>query len=218
MALPSYIISKAADPIFGVLIGIGATVARIRREECLEKGRTGKEVLAMLESALQQWCNPSKRIITQGFAVCDAIDSTCLIDLLPLQLDLSYLGNSTSFVRRLTPIQRKRQPSPNKFLTPGDDVATRLFGMESRTRSNGFIGPIQGNGPGGSGDDEGEALLNTASLVGEILEDLAEEEGREGDNTIMENSLEELDENEEEEEEERAEEGKDHTEEDEEEI
>ncbi|KAF8426578.1 hypothetical protein EV426DRAFT_438877 [Tirmania nivea] len=49
MALPRYIISKTADPIFGVLIGIGAAATRIRREECLEKGRSGKEVLGMLE-------------------------------------------------------------------------------------------------------------------------------------------------------------------------
>ncbi|KAF8422512.1 hypothetical protein EV426DRAFT_172517 [Tirmania nivea] len=103
--------------------------------------------------------------------------------------------------------QRRRQPSPDKFLTPGDGVATRLFGMESGARSNGFISPTRGNAFRGLQDeaeegdeDEDEVLLNTESLVGEILENLAEEEEQEGNNTIMENRLEELDEEEGEEE------------------
>jgi len=85
--------------------------------------------------------------------------------------------------------------------------------MESGARSNGFISPTRGNAfhgledeAEGEDEDEDEALLNTASLVGEILENLAEEEEREGDDTIMGNGLEELDEDEEEEEGEGAEE------------
>lgn len=39
MPAPAYIISKVADPIFAVFIGLGAAATRINREE-KEKGRT----------------------------------------------------------------------------------------------------------------------------------------------------------------------------------
>ncbi|KAG9258985.1 uncharacterized protein F5Z01DRAFT_669720 [Emericellopsis atlantica] len=42
MAVPAYIISRVADPIFAVAIGIGAAATRINREE-KEKGKTSSE-------------------------------------------------------------------------------------------------------------------------------------------------------------------------------
>lgn len=46
MAPPTYIISRTLDPIFAVVIGVGAAVTRIRREE-MEKGRTNNEILKL---------------------------------------------------------------------------------------------------------------------------------------------------------------------------
>ncbi|KAK4122661.1 hypothetical protein N657DRAFT_681658 [Parathielavia appendiculata] len=44
MATPVYIISRVADPVFAVFIGISAAALRINREE-KEKGRTTRETL-----------------------------------------------------------------------------------------------------------------------------------------------------------------------------
>jgi len=44
MAPPVYIISRVADPIFAVFIGVSAAALRINREE-KEKGRTTQEVI-----------------------------------------------------------------------------------------------------------------------------------------------------------------------------
>ncbi|KAK2780081.1 hypothetical protein CKAH01_00025 [Colletotrichum kahawae] len=44
-APPAYIISKVADPIFALVIGLGAAATRINREE-KEKGRTTQETIA----------------------------------------------------------------------------------------------------------------------------------------------------------------------------
>ncbi|EMT68200.1 hypothetical protein FOQG_02316 [Fusarium oxysporum f. sp. raphani 54005] len=44
MPAPTYIISRAADPIFGVLIGLSAAATRINREE-KDKGRTTQQTL-----------------------------------------------------------------------------------------------------------------------------------------------------------------------------
>jgi len=44
MAPPAYIISRVADPIFAVAIGLGAAVVRINREE-KEKGRTTQQTI-----------------------------------------------------------------------------------------------------------------------------------------------------------------------------
>jgi CBS domain containing-hemolysin-like protein len=44
MAAPVYIISRVADPVFAVFIGISAAVLRIKREE-KEKGRTTQETI-----------------------------------------------------------------------------------------------------------------------------------------------------------------------------
>lgn len=44
MPAPTYIISRVADPIFAVAIGISAAVTRINREE-KEKGKTGSETI-----------------------------------------------------------------------------------------------------------------------------------------------------------------------------
>ncbi|KAK3951850.1 hypothetical protein QBC32DRAFT_342940, partial [Pseudoneurospora amorphoporcata] len=43
MAAPVYIISRVADPIFAVFIGVSAAALRINREE-KEKGRTAQEI------------------------------------------------------------------------------------------------------------------------------------------------------------------------------
>ncbi|KAI1165437.1 hypothetical protein F5B18DRAFT_169923 [Nemania serpens] len=53
MAPPTYIISRVADPIFALAIGLGAAALRINREE-KEKGKT-----------TQQTINSAKRIICQ---------------------------------------------------------------------------------------------------------------------------------------------------------
>ncbi|ROW04044.1 hypothetical protein VSDG_01104 [Cytospora chrysosperma] len=44
MPAPTYIISKVADPIFAVFIGLSAAATRINREE-KEKGRTTSETV-----------------------------------------------------------------------------------------------------------------------------------------------------------------------------
>ncbi|OTA57304.1 hypothetical protein K449DRAFT_386614 [Hypoxylon sp. EC38] len=44
MAPPTYIISRVADPIFAVLIGLGAAATRINREG-KEKGRTTQQTI-----------------------------------------------------------------------------------------------------------------------------------------------------------------------------
>lgn len=43
MPAPVYIISRVADPIFAVFIGVSAAALRINREE-KEKGRTPQEI------------------------------------------------------------------------------------------------------------------------------------------------------------------------------
>jgi hypothetical protein len=48
MAPPTYIISKVADPIFAVVIGLGAAATRINREE-KEKGQTTEQTLESLK-------------------------------------------------------------------------------------------------------------------------------------------------------------------------
>jgi hypothetical protein len=44
MAPSTYIISRVADPIFAIFIGVGAAATRINREE-KEKGRTTQQTL-----------------------------------------------------------------------------------------------------------------------------------------------------------------------------
>ncbi|KAH7366750.1 hypothetical protein B0T11DRAFT_325081 [Plectosphaerella cucumerina] len=44
MPAPTYIISRVADPIFAVVIGFGAAVTRINREE-KEKGKTRQQTI-----------------------------------------------------------------------------------------------------------------------------------------------------------------------------
>lgn len=41
---PAYIISRVADPVFALVIGLGAAVTRVNREE-KEKGRATHETL-----------------------------------------------------------------------------------------------------------------------------------------------------------------------------
>ncbi|KAI0143236.1 hypothetical protein BJ166DRAFT_597146 [Pestalotiopsis sp. NC0098] len=48
MAPPTYIISKVADPIFAVVIGLGAAATRINREE-KEKGQTTDQTLESIK-------------------------------------------------------------------------------------------------------------------------------------------------------------------------
>jgi L-cystine uptake protein TcyP (sodium:dicarboxylate symporter family) len=48
MAPPTYIISRVADPIFALLIGVGAAATRIRREE-KEKGKTTQQSMDSLK-------------------------------------------------------------------------------------------------------------------------------------------------------------------------
>ncbi|RSM07578.1 hypothetical protein CEP52_005174 [Fusarium oligoseptatum] len=55
-AAPTYIISRVADPIFGVLIGLSAAVTRINREE-KDKGRTTEQTI---EAARRRIGFPSK--------------------------------------------------------------------------------------------------------------------------------------------------------------
>ncbi|KAL2140887.1 hypothetical protein VTI28DRAFT_3077 [Corynascus sepedonium] len=51
MAPPVYIISRVADPIFAVFIGVSAAALRINREE-KEKGKTTQETLQALRRRL----------------------------------------------------------------------------------------------------------------------------------------------------------------------
>ncbi|AEO61638.1 hypothetical protein MYCTH_2130809 [Thermothelomyces thermophilus ATCC 42464] len=51
MAPPVYIISRVADPIFAVFIGVSAAALRINREE-KEKGRTTQETLQAVRRRL----------------------------------------------------------------------------------------------------------------------------------------------------------------------
>ncbi|KAK6955525.1 hypothetical protein Daesc_003165 [Daldinia eschscholtzii] len=44
MAPPTYIISRVADPIFAIAIGLGAAATRINRE-AKEKGRTPQQTI-----------------------------------------------------------------------------------------------------------------------------------------------------------------------------
>ncbi|KAH6850935.1 hypothetical protein B0I37DRAFT_124867 [Chaetomium sp. MPI-CAGE-AT-0009] len=44
MAPPAYIISRVADPIFAVFIGVSAAALRINREE-KEKGKTTQDII-----------------------------------------------------------------------------------------------------------------------------------------------------------------------------
>ncbi|KAI0137365.1 hypothetical protein BJ170DRAFT_57269 [Xylariales sp. AK1849] len=44
MAPPTYIISRVADPIFALFIGVGAAATRINREE-KEKGKTTQQTI-----------------------------------------------------------------------------------------------------------------------------------------------------------------------------
>lgn len=44
MPAPTYIISRVADPIFALAIGLGAAATRINREE-KEKGKTTEETI-----------------------------------------------------------------------------------------------------------------------------------------------------------------------------
>ncbi|KAK0705266.1 hypothetical protein B0H67DRAFT_649614 [Lasiosphaeris hirsuta] len=47
MAPPAYVISRVADPIFAVFIGLSAAALRIKREEG-EKGRTTQQTFDAL--------------------------------------------------------------------------------------------------------------------------------------------------------------------------
>ncbi|KAJ4409498.1 hypothetical protein N0V85_004076 [Neurospora sp. IMI 360204] len=51
MAAPVYIISRVADPIFAVFIGVSAAALRINREE-KEKGRTTQEIFQIARRRL----------------------------------------------------------------------------------------------------------------------------------------------------------------------
>ncbi|OLN95313.1 hypothetical protein CCHL11_04791 [Colletotrichum chlorophyti] len=48
---PVYVISKVADPIFALFIGLGAAATRINREE-KEKGRTTQQTVAAAKRRL----------------------------------------------------------------------------------------------------------------------------------------------------------------------
>ncbi|CRK34562.1 hypothetical protein BN1708_006397 [Verticillium longisporum] len=49
MPAPTYIISRVADPIFALAIGLGAAVTRINREE-KDKGRSTQETIGIAKS------------------------------------------------------------------------------------------------------------------------------------------------------------------------
>ncbi|KAI8955894.1 hypothetical protein F4801DRAFT_574098 [Xylaria longipes] len=51
MAPPTYIISRAADPIFALVIGLGAAALRINREE-KEKGKTTRQTIESVKKRL----------------------------------------------------------------------------------------------------------------------------------------------------------------------
>ncbi|KAK1985167.1 hypothetical protein LZ30DRAFT_779246 [Colletotrichum cereale] len=48
---PAYIISKVADPIFALVIGLSAAATRINREE-KEKGKTTQQTIAAAKRRL----------------------------------------------------------------------------------------------------------------------------------------------------------------------
>ncbi|TLS25928.1 hypothetical protein PpBr36_07185 [Pyricularia pennisetigena] len=52
MPPPTYIISRVADPIFAVFIGISAAVTRVKREE-KEKGRTSAQTMDAFKRRLR---------------------------------------------------------------------------------------------------------------------------------------------------------------------
>ncbi|KAF3799395.1 hypothetical protein GCG54_00002094 [Colletotrichum gloeosporioides] len=54
-APPAYIISKVADPVFALVIGLGAAATRINREE-KEKGRTTQETIAAAQRHVISYC------------------------------------------------------------------------------------------------------------------------------------------------------------------
>ncbi|KAK1841430.1 hypothetical protein CCHR01_15947 [Colletotrichum chrysophilum] len=54
-APPAYIISKVADPVFALVIGLGAAATRINREE-KEKGRTTQETIAAAQRHVIPYC------------------------------------------------------------------------------------------------------------------------------------------------------------------
>ncbi|KAI0013324.1 hypothetical protein F4779DRAFT_613859 [Xylariaceae sp. FL0662B] len=51
MAAPTYIISRVADPIFAVTVGLMAAATRINREE-KEKGRTTEQTIGAAKRRL----------------------------------------------------------------------------------------------------------------------------------------------------------------------
>lgn len=51
MALPTYIISRVADPVFAVAIGLGAAALRINREE-KEKGKSTQQTIESVKRRL----------------------------------------------------------------------------------------------------------------------------------------------------------------------
>ncbi|KAL2129939.1 hypothetical protein VTI74DRAFT_7083 [Chaetomium olivicolor] len=51
MAAPVYIISRIADPIFAIFIGVSAAALRINREE-KEKGKTTQQTIEALRRRL----------------------------------------------------------------------------------------------------------------------------------------------------------------------
>jgi hypothetical protein len=52
MAAPTYIISRVADPIFAVFIGVSAAATRINREQ-KEKGKTTQETIDVVKRYVQ---------------------------------------------------------------------------------------------------------------------------------------------------------------------
>ncbi|KAL1912817.1 hypothetical protein Sste5344_001409 [Sporothrix stenoceras] len=51
MPAPTYIISKVADPIFAVFIGVSAAATRINREQ-KEKGKTAQDAIDLVKRRL----------------------------------------------------------------------------------------------------------------------------------------------------------------------
>ncbi|KAI3341264.1 hypothetical protein F4824DRAFT_496009 [Ustulina deusta] len=61
MAPPTYIISRVADPIFAVAIGLGAAALRINREE-KEKGKTTQQTIESAKSSCSGYILNAKAI------------------------------------------------------------------------------------------------------------------------------------------------------------
>ncbi|KAI1344002.1 hypothetical protein F5Y15DRAFT_411853 [Xylariaceae sp. FL0016] len=59
MAPPTYIISRAADPVFAVVCGLSAAALRINREE-KEKGQTSQQTLDALKRRMAFYMKPSE--------------------------------------------------------------------------------------------------------------------------------------------------------------